>query len=236
MLYVIHGTDTNKAREKVRSLTDTLLSKKPDSNLFNLNEENFSTGQISELIGGAGLFEQNYIVILDKLLKTAHQESVFDYLPNIGSSSNVFILIEETINKKELKKLEKHSAKIQEYSQKEKAKQQDYNIFKLTDILGSKNAPKLWTEYQKAVMSGKSAEEIHGILLWQVRSMIAAEKSSSPTEAGLKPFVYSKSKKYASNYRDDGLKELSHKLVEVFHEARRGKDFEVGLEQTILTI
>jgi len=50
-------------------------------------------------------------------------------------------------------------------------------------------------------------------------------------------FVYSKSKKFASNFNEDELDDLPMKLIRISHDARRGKhDFSIALERFILTI
>jgi len=64
-----------------------------------------------------------------------------------------------------------------------------------------------------------------------------AHKSKDANESGLKPFVYTKSKKFASNFSDEELEELPMNLIRISHDAHRGKcDFAIALERFILSI
>lgn len=224
MLYVIYGKNFKKSRENLKKLTEALLKKKPDSNLFKLDSENFSGSQLESLVGGQGLFEQKYIVVLDKCLEDKiSKETILDKLDDISFSNNIFVLIEEEIDSKTIKKLEKKAEKIHEHTLKENVvAENNFKIFTLTDALGKRDKKAVWVEYQKALAQGSSAEEIYSMLLWQVRSMVLAGTTKSASEAGLKPFVYSKSKKFASNYSVEEIKNLYKNLVKAYHKSRRG--------------
>ena len=69
MLYLLHGTDSRKSREKLHSLVESMLSKKPNASDFRMDDENFSEARLEEFIGSSGLFESKYIVVADKLLE-----------------------------------------------------------------------------------------------------------------------------------------------------------------------
>ena len=113
----------------------------------------------------------------------------------------------------------------------------EFKIFALTDALGARDKKALWTLYRKAVELGKVPEEIHGILFWQVKSMVLAARSKSAGEAGLNPFVYGKAKRYAENYSGDELKAMLEKLVTIYHDSHRGVcDFETAMEIFLLGI
>ena len=58
MLYILCGTDTARAREKLHSLLDSLFKKKPDASFFHIDDEQFEERQLEELISGQGLFER----------------------------------------------------------------------------------------------------------------------------------------------------------------------------------
>lgn len=236
MLFVIHGSDIKKVREKAHSLTDSLLTKKPDSNVFTLTDEMFDTGQLGEFIGGSGLFESNYIVVLDTILESKHAGALLDRLADIHASSNVFLILEGKVGAKELKMLEKHAHKIQEFSEKAKVEKKEYTLFALTDALGSRNTQKIWIEYHKALLAGVSPEEIHSMLFWQVKSMILAGASKDAKESGLNPFVHKKALSAGRNYSKDEVHTLLQNLVTIFHESRRGKDLDIALERQILSI
>ena len=94
----------------------------------------------------------------------------------------------------------------------------------------------MWVLYQEMILSGKAPEEIHGLLVWQVKSMLLASTSKNAIEAGLKPFVYTKSKGYAGHYSRDELVEMSARLVDIASQSRKGKDMGVMLEEFMLSL
>jgi len=113
----------------------------------------------------------------------------------------------------------------------------DFNIFSLGDALGKRDRKNLWILYEKAIASGISPEEIHGTLFWQVKSMILSKSAKDAEEAVLKPYVFKKSNSYAKNFTSEELFAISSKLVDIYHEARRGvHDFGIALELFILQV
>jgi hypothetical protein len=75
------------------------------------------------------------------------------------------------------------------------------------------------------------------MFFWQVKAMLSAVKSKDATDAGLNPYVYTKSKSYAKGYSEEKLKEMSSRLFNMYHQAHRGEvDFAVALERFILEI
>jgi DNA polymerase III delta subunit len=238
MLYLIHGKDIRKARKKVSQLVDQLLSKKPDASLQRISDENFDESYIDSYIGGQGLFESKQIIILDNLLGDPEITSAI--LPRLGdfkSSHNIFIFLEGTLLKSTLTRFEKHAEKIQHFDVPEERVKKRFDIFSLTDALGRRESKKLWVLYTTSKMRNISDEEIHGILFWQVKSMLLASGARDARDADLKPFVFAKAKSFAKNYTGEELKSLSSSLVSIYHDARRGKH-ELGsaMEQFMLGV
>jgi len=236
MIYLIYGTDEQRARDKARALTDALQKRKPDALFFRVTDENEKNTSLDELIGSQGLFERKYIVLLDHVLGTQFGEAILKGLKDIATVEHVFVILEGKLTKKDLSKIEKHAEKVQEYSKSEGAKE-EFNRFALTDALGARNRERLWSIYQQARAHGAVAEELHGLLFWQVKAMLLAGSAQSAEEAGLKPFPYKKAKEALRNYSEVELKNLAQQLVALPHESRRGAlDFNIGLEQLILKI
>lgn len=231
MLYFIYGEDFKKARTKAKNLLDILVTKKPNSNLFKLNSENFEEKIIEEGLGGMGLFENKYIIFLDKIFeKEETKEFILEKIKKITESDNIFILLEEKIDKKTLTKIEKYAQKIQEFSGVVKKEKERAKPFSLTDALGRRDKKGAWAEYQKVLREGLVPEEIHGILFWQIKTMLLANSSKSSVEADLNPFVFKKAKEFSRNYSEDELKKMSSQLVSIYHDMRRGVVEDMGLE------
>ncbi|PIT90841.1 hypothetical protein COU17_03555 [Candidatus Kaiserbacteria bacterium CG10_big_fil_rev_8_21_14_0_10_49_17] len=236
MIYLIYGADEYKGREKARALVHALQKRKPNALFFRITDEDEKNISLDELIQSQGLFERKYIVLLDHILKSELGEIVLNELKSIAASEHVFIILEGKLIKKDLSKIEKHAEKVQEYRKKEAAKE-EFNRFALTDALGARNRERLWCLYQHARDRGAAAEELHGLLFWQVKAMLLALHSNTTEEAGLKPFPYKKAKEALRNYSEAELKNRAAQLVALPHESRRGAfDFAIGLEQWILKI
>ena len=242
MIYLFYGQDKEQARQKANGVVQTLLKKRPDASLFKLNSDTWQEAAFDEYVGGQGLFVQKYIVILDRLFENKEiKEYVIERLKILKASENIFIVIENSLDKVTLGKFEKTAEKIQAFGEGKdavaKGKKPEFNMFAMTDALGARNQKRLWILYQQALRHDVVSEELHGILFWQVKSMLLATLSKDVKESGLNPFVYGKAKNYAKNFTLSELKKISSQLVAMYHQAHRGEvDFDIALEKFFLTI
>jgi DNA polymerase III delta subunit len=240
MIYFIHG-DTQKGFKKASQLVDSMLAKKPDAEVFKISTENFSENKLQELIGGQSLFSKKYIVQMSRILEDeAYGDVLLKNLKEVAESENIFVWVEEKIKAPALKKIEKVSEKIQEYkladSKKAGREAGDFNTFALADAFGQRDKKKLWTLYVEA-LKNSAPEEIHGILWWQLKSMILSVKSGSASEVGMKDFPYNKAKRFAKNFTADELQDLSDEMIAIYHESRRGgSDLGIRLEKFLLEV
>lgn len=235
MFYFLHGTDTHKAREKLHSLLELAKKKRPEAEVFKITSENWSEGQFDELLIAKGLFEQKYTVVLDTLFEDKSiKEYVLDRLEGLKDSEQIFLFLEGKVDAVSLKKIEKYSEKVQEFEKKADEKK-ELNIFGINDGLLEKDKKRLWVSYIDLISKGGVPEEIHGILFWQVKSMILASRSQSATETGLSPFVYKNSLRGARNYKTEELQKMSSELVDMTHKVRNGEvELGVMMEKWIL--
>ncbi|OHA47322.1 MAG: hypothetical protein A2541_01905 [Candidatus Taylorbacteria bacterium RIFOXYD2_FULL_36_9] len=245
MLYLFYGTDKIKARGMAGKTGEAAKKKHTGAELFKLTTENFSANKLDELIASQGLFYSGSIILADNLCEEKEiAEILLKKIKETAESPNFFVFWEESLNKKELEKFKKYAQKTEEFKKPEKKlnkkeelalKGEKIDFFEFANALGEKNKKQLWTLYQEALSEAVPSEEVQAIFFWQVKAMLLALKSKDASEAGLKPFVYSKSKNYAKNYSENKLKEMSAKLFVMYHEAHRGNlDFAVALEKFIL--
>lgn len=236
MLYFLYG-DVSKASEKARSMVDSLIAKQPDAARFKIDSQNWVEGEIEGLLHGQGLFSQRYIIELRHLFEKADTtESVLSFLPEIAQSENIFIWVDREVDAKKLEEIEKHAVKVQEFKEARKAEKPFFNLFSLGDALLERNKQKLWVLFQDA-LNYSSAEEIHGTLFWQMKSLVLAHKSKNSEEADMKPFVFTKSKAGSKKYSEVEMEIMLENLLAVSHEARRGKhNFGIALERWVLSI
>jgi DNA polymerase III delta subunit len=237
MIYVLYGKNTQKSRQKLQELVRSLTKKKPDAALVRIDKDNWDKAYFESLVESSGLFESKCIAVLDRLLEEkGSEETVLDAVSELQRSENIFIVIEEALSKKASATLKKVDVKIQEFEGTAKRKS-EFSIFSLTDALGKKDRRGLWVLYEKALAKGVSTEEIHGILVWQLKAIILAGNSATVKESGLSPFVYTKSKTFSMSFEEGEAEKLLKELVVLYHEARRGAfELETGLERFVLNV
>lgn len=236
MLYVYFGTDTEKVADKANATIATLKKKRPDAQVF-VFEGAFTDGApLDELVGAQGLFVDKHVVVLKQSFETAEsRDLILERVERLATSQNIFVLAEGKVDAPHKKTLQKHATKIEEHAKK--AEERDFSGFALGDALGARDRRALWTEYMLARRSGSEPEVLHGTLTWAVRSMILASRCASADEAGMKPFGYSKFKRFASNYTPEELLTLSRQLITLYHEARWGKhDLAIATERWTLGV
>ena len=237
MLYLIYGTDTNKARKKLHELLDLAKKKRPEAELFKITTENWSEGQFDELLVSQGLFEQKYTTVLDNLFENKESKVyVLEKLEEMSSSEQIFLMLEGHIDAPSIKKIEKHAKQVQEFQKKEDVKKQ-FNIFAVTDGLIQKDKKKLWISYVDFMRKGIAPEEVHGIFFWQIKNMILASRSKDIKESGLSPYAYKNALSGGRKYKTGELLELSKDLVNMTHKVRQGEgDLSMMLEKWILEL
>lgn len=251
MFYLFYGDDIAKTRSRANQVAEAAKKKHAGAEFFKLTAENFSENKLDELIRSQGLFYSAFIVLADNLCEeTEVAEVLLKKLKEIKESPNFFVFLEGKLNKKELEKFEKQAEKVEEFKKPDRKlnkkealalKGEKIDFFEFANALGEKNKKGLWTLYQDALAEEVASEEVHAMFFWQVKAMLCAVKSKDAGEAGLNPYVFTKSKGYVKNYGastlecEKRLKEMSTKLFEMYHEAHRGKiDFAVALEKFIL--
>lgn len=237
MLYVIYGKDTAKARLKLTELLDTLQKKRPDASLFRLSSENWNDAMLNELLGSAGLFSPKYIVVIDGLLNGVDSGTIISAaIKDMAESEHVCILIEEKILAADLKKIEKYATKVQVCDAAEKVRKESPRVFDFADAIANRENKKAWVIFQDLIKEGTAAEEIHGVLWWQFKSLVVAAKAGSAKESGLSPYVYQKASRAAQSWKEESLVGALNRLVDMYHQAHRGEnDFLLELEKFALS-
>ena len=74
MIYLLHGTDIERSREKLRSLMASLVAKKPDASRIKFTDETFNSAEFPGLVGGQGLFSNKLIVEFDRVFEKKNHE------------------------------------------------------------------------------------------------------------------------------------------------------------------
>lgn len=236
MLYFIYG-DSKKIFKKATNLVEGMLAKKPEALVLKMDSDNWSNDKVKEFIKSHSLFSQKYIVLLSRFSeKKEFLEEVISFLPEIQNSENIFIWFEKEIDVKNLKKIEEKAAQVQFLNSKKEIKKNTSNIFDLAQAIGDRDRKKTWILYT-SFLKEFSPEEIYGIIWWQIKTMLLVNQTNSASEAGLKDFLYSNTKKKCQNYSKIELDLLASKLIQLYHDSRLiNKDLSLNLENFILSI
>lgn len=236
MLYFLYG-DKIKTRKNLNKHLDSLVSKKPDAEVFRINKDNFSKGLVSELLSSQGLFSKKYIVVLDTLFeKTEIFDELKDFFDDFKKTEHIFLCIENKLPIKNFDFIKKYSEKVWEFEEKEEDKKV-FNVFGLANYLGNKDKKNLWINYLKALNFGISGEEIVGVLFWQMKNIVIVKKTKSIGESKLSPFVYKNATAFSKKWEEKEILDFCKGLVSVNQKVRDGNgEVEILLEKLILEV
>ena len=226
MLYVFIG-DSAKAKVEAKK-----LSKKVEIISFGEGGKEFLK---APTYVASGLFSPKVSLIIDQPLETAEgKQLIEEYGEALQKSENSVFVICSNLKSTE-KKLFPKGVEFKTFDVKGKVEVVRPNVFAFSDAFLAQDKKKIWLGYRKLISSGVSPEEIHGVLMWAIRSTLIALKTNSATEAGLKPFVYTKSKRSGEKLGEEKAENLSRELVSIYHNARAGEGtLELGLEMMML--
>jgi DNA polymerase III delta subunit len=238
VIYLFYGTDREKIIEKTNGIVETLRNKKPDSAFVRIDAESLPTLNIDEYVGGQGLFENKFIVLMDGVI--FHKESKLSNtseLKKIAESKNIFIVREGNLLAKDKEKIEKLSEKTQEFSKEDKGKKAEFNVFGITEKILNRDNVGAWMLYREALENGSEPEQLSGIIFWQFKALALASECSNAGEAGLNPFVFNKSKNALKKWPVSDIKTKLTDLLTNYHDSRKeGLELSLALENFLLKI
>lgn len=236
MLYVIYGKDREKGRARFRALRDELGKKCGEESIIlegEISKEFLHSSAVSQ-----GLFGNTTLFVFDCVFdKKEEQEVLLSHANELDLSPNTFLVFEPELDKKVAESIAETKVKIEEFVPKKTDTRPEFNIFSLGDALGKRNKKELWVLYQEAISAGLSSEEISGTLFWAVKNLALMKNARAGDDAGLNPFVAKKTRGFSENYKQEEIKDLSHSLVTIYHEAHRGGEpMDIALERFILSL
>ncbi len=243
MIYFVTGDDRQKVLKTSQGLVAALQKKRPGALVFRISADDWSRNSFDGIAGGQGLFENKYIVVLESLFQNEEAAEYFgdsERMKELKVADHAFVFVEYSPKAPVKNAIKKHAEKVWDTSEQagpKSAGRVEFNIFALTDALGERNRSRLWVLYQRALMQGSEPEEIHGILFWKIKSLLAAAQSKTATDAGLKPFVWSKSQGFLKKYSLAELKKMSSDMVGLYHLSRiESLELEDELEKFLLRV
>ena len=228
MINLFIGFDTATAKAQAR---EEAQKAKRELIVFGEGAEAFE--RVPSYLVAQGLFSPKLALMLDRPLENSEgREIIKEHIDSFIESEIPVFIIENALSAED-KKLFPKSIKPVEFGKKEKADR--LLPFAMSDAFLKGDRKGAWIEFQKLMIGGAQIEEIHGTLSWAVRSALVAAKTAGPDEAGLKPFVYTKSRRVAEKLGVEKVENISRRLVTLYHNARAGgADMALTLERLIL--
>jgi len=232
MLYIYFGNNTGEVRQKALARVHVCAGN--DGQVVHITSDAYVVGSLTDLASGASLFSEKQVFLLDTPSERAEAyEDVIANLELLKESEHDFILIEQAVLAGDKKKFSTHG----EAHEITAEKKDSFNTFSLTDAFCMRDKKTFWLLLMEARKAGVPAEEIIGVLFWQIKILRLVEKTKSAEEAGQKPFVYQKAKRALSKFKSGELEKLSRELLVLYHEGHLGKgDINLTLEKWVLTV
>ncbi len=228
MLYLLIGSDTARAKARALSLAS-------DAEVVRFGEGGEPFENAMGYLAARGLFAPEVALIIDRPSESAEGKALLaERLTDFADAAALVAVIEPVLDAATKKKIPK-KAKIETFDAAEQPREEAPNVFALTDAFASGDRKTAWVLYRKLIAAGAAPEEIHGALSWQSRAIATAAKAESASDAGLKPFVYSKAKRAGARFSPEESPLLSRELVHILYQARSGRgSLEALLESFLL--
>ena len=172
VIYLFHGSDTNKVRAKAFQWVAAARAKAPDAYYTRLDAESVSAESLREALMAQGLFFSKTLVLVDDPFSLADAaEALLEKLEELAASPNAVAILAPKLLAARLKKIEPHAAKVFVVDAAEKKAARGFNSG-LVNALGDRDGAKLWQEIEKARRQGDAPEMIHGLLHWKARDLM----------------------------------------------------------------
>ncbi len=243
MLFIFHGSDRQSSFRAFRSLLRSLSGKRPEASVFWFDDLDFDPEKFREILVSRSLFYGQHLVAGRRLLADPEIRAfLFENRQTLKESEHIFLLWEEDLKTEKVGDLLEVAEQVKDHSLPRQIKREEFNVFSLSDALGSRDRKKLWLLLVEAKLNGLPAEKIYWRLFDQVKKMILIKSASDPgfltkPPFGFKPFFVKKLKTSADNYDLRELQELAAELFRIFCLAREGrKDLFVGLESVVMRL
>lgn len=156
-----------------------------------------------------------------------------DIVRELGNVTAPLVCIEENLNADQTKKIKKYAGKdiiVQKFTKK---KEEDKEIFKLTDQICARNPKNAWLVYQSLVEKGHNAHQMMGLVWWQVKNMLLVARGEG---GSLSPFVSKKAQAALKNYDQKALSRLAEKILDIYHRGHQGEMIDNLFEEFLLTL
>ncbi|MDP2655213.1 MAG: hypothetical protein Q8P17_01495 [bacterium] len=229
MIYLFHGSDSEKVRAKAFEWVAKARAKEPNLAYVRLAREELTDAALEDSALSGGLFVKRLLILIDDPFPVARAKSEDDesgegiagtvleeHLDNLAASDNAIIILAPKLAAAKTKKFIA-KAKM-EYKYDKPAAFEDKRGFNtnLVNALAARSREKLWLEINRALHAGDEPQKIHGLLHWKARDLM---------EKGSRVWTLAESRA------------LSLSLISLLQSSRRGGlDLLLSLEKFALSV
>lgn len=215
MLYLFHGSDTNKVRTKALAWVAASRAKAPDAYYLRLEPAAVTEESLRDALSTQGLFFSKTLVLLDDPFDQKNAaEAVLALLPELAASPNAVAILAPKLLAARAKKIEAVAERTFKIDAVSKPRRGFNNA--LADALGARDGKALWKEIVKAYRQGDAPEMVHGLLHWKARDLMQDARGA---------------------WTHEEARRLSYDLITLLADSR-GKDLELrfALERFALSL
>lgn len=228
MIYLFHGTDTEKVRSKAFAWVEAARAKEPNLTYLRVAREELSPETLDEVAAARSLFAKRMLILLDDPYgsgskppreeegETTRDASLLDErLPLLAASENVVVIVAPKLLLTKARRLSAHAARAYAFDARAEREVRGFNS-NLVNALARMSREALWVELSRARRAGDAPEMLHGLLHWKARDLL--EKSARSVERSR-------------------ARKLSMDLITLLMESRRsGSDLGESLERFALSL
>ena len=229
VIYLFHGSDVEKVREKAFAWVAAARAKEPQLAYVRLAKEEITPAALEEAALSGGLFVKRLLIVLDdpfSVARTSEDEeggeavsgasSVEESLDQLATSDNVILIVAPKLATPRAKKIMAKATKEYHFDAPRALPEVRGFNTNLVQALAARNKERLWTEIMRARAAGDAPEVVHGLLHWKARDLLEkGGRAWSPQEA----------------------RKLSRDLITLLQESRqRGTNLSESLERFALSI
>lgn len=172
MIYLFHGSDVEKTRNKAFEWVAKARAKEPNLAYVRLSREELTSEALEDSALSGGLFVKRLLILIDDPFQESDSPDILDeHIDSLAVSDNAIVILAPKLASAKAKKIVAE-AKV-EYKYDESAALEDKRGFNgnLVNALASRSHEKLWLEINRALRAGDAPEMLHGLLHWKARDM-----------------------------------------------------------------
>ncbi len=231
MIFIFWGTNELAREDAVRERLATHVG----ASVIKITNETYQQGLLSQCSGQQSLFGGDMVVVCSfATIPVGFLEEYQALASSIAEATMPLYLVLTAMNAAEKKVLTPHAREVLLFERKETLDQ--FNNFALADAFLARDRRRLWLLLQAARRASVPAEEIIGVLWWQIKLVRLAAQTATAAEAGVKEYPYKKAKQALRSFPLPEVEQSARRLLTLYHDARRGRvDLDLALESWVLT-